>query len=228
MKKEIKLKFSVLVTAPPILPKILKYRKIMKDYDIDLIRPDFDFKECLSENQLLNILNNFDGIICGDDKLSKKVLEKTDRLKVISKWGTGIDSIDAKFAESHGIKVHRVTGVFADPVADSVLTYILLFSRKVLEKHNLVKNHSWHKVNSLTLREQKLGIIGVGHIGTAVVKRARSFGMKVYGYDIKNISHELVKDLEIEMTSLENLLKLSDFVSLNCELNTSSYHIIND
>ncbi len=221
------MKQRVLVSAPPILPHLDNYRGLFAKYNIEVLTPDFDLKECLSESDLHRLLKDVDGILCGDDKLSAEVLKKANKLKAISKWGTGIDSIDSVAAEQLGIKVRRVVGVFADPVADSVLTYMLLFSRKVVEKDKLVRAGDWYKVKSFTLREQSLGVIGVGHIGKAVVRRAAAFGMKIYCCDIKTVSQEFLAETGAQQVTLEELLAQADFVSLNCDLNKSSHHLIN-
>ena len=148
------------------------------------------------------------------------------KLKVISKWGTGIDSIDKDYAENHNIKVLRVKDIFSEPVSDTVLAYILLFSRKIMEKHYLVKNNKWSKIESHTLKEKSLGIIGLGHIGKLVAQKASALGMKLYGYDIKKISNNFVKETRITIVELNELLKKSDFVTIHCDLNESSFHII--
>ena len=85
----------------------------------------------------------------------------------------------------------------------------------------------WDKYVGFALHEKTLGIIGMGNIGKAVAKRARAFGMRVLGTDIKEIPADFVKENNIEVVSLEKLLQESDFVSLNCDLNPTSLHLIN-
>ena len=219
-------KYRVLITAPPILPKIMRYKNIFDQNSTEIIIPPFDVIESLNESQLISLLSEIDGILCGDDQITKNVLESAKRLKVISKWGTGIDSIDKINAEKLGIKVLRVKDVFSEPVSDTVLAYILLFSRKIIEKNNLVKNHEWKKTESYTLKEKSLGIIGVGHIGKTVGKKAYSLGMEVFGYDIREISTDSVRKTGIKMVPLYELLKHSDFITLHCDLNDTSFHLI--
>jgi len=90
-----------------------------------------------------------------------------------------------------------------------------------------MKNGKWEKLPGKSLSECALGVIGIGNIGKAVTRRAHSFGMKIYGTDIIEIDHAFVSEFGIEMTSLESLLANSDFVSVNCDLNPTSYHLIN-
>ena len=219
-------KYRCLVTAPPILPKIFNYKEKFDKNSVEIVVPPFKVIESLNEDQLIRSLKDIDGIICGDDMLNKQVLAQTKGLKVISKWGTGIDSIDKDFAISQGIKVLRVKDIFSEPVSDTVLAYILLFSRKIIEKHNLVKNNNWGKVESYTLKEMSLGVIGVGHIGRLVAKKASALGMNVYGYDANGISDVFVEKTGIKNVNLKSLLKNSDFITLHCDLNKSSFQMI--
>ena len=90
-----------------------------------------------------------------------------------------------------------------------------------------MKRGEWQKIPGKTLSECTLGIIGIGNIGKAVTRRAKAFGMKVLGTDIVEIDHVFVSESGIEMTNLETLLSNSDFVSVNCDLNPTSHHLIN-
>jgi len=149
------------------------------------------------------------------------------RLKVISKWGTGVDSINAEACSRYEIKLCRTPNAFTLPVADTVLGYILAFARHQPWMDREMKTGKWEKIPGKSLSECALGVIGVGNIGKAITRRARAFGMKVYGTDIVEIDHVFVTEAGIEMTSLESLLSNSDFVSVNCDLNPTSYHLIN-
>jgi D-3-phosphoglycerate dehydrogenase len=149
------------------------------------------------------------------------------RLKVISKWGTGIDSIDAEACSRYEIKIGRTPNAFTLPVADSVLGYILAFARRQPWMDRGMKSGQWEKIPGKALSECTLGVIGVGNIGKAVVRRAQVFGMKVFGNDIIDIDPVFLAETGLEMTSLESLLANSDFVSINCDLNQTSYHLIN-
>jgi D-3-phosphoglycerate dehydrogenase len=90
-----------------------------------------------------------------------------------------------------------------------------------------MKSGKWEKLPGRALSECTLGVIGLGHIGKAVTRRARAFGMKIYGTDIIEIDHVFVTESGIQMTDLKSLLSNSDFVSVNCDLNPTSYHLIN-
>ncbi len=218
---------TVLLSAPYMLPLLDRFRPVFEKYDIDLLLPEVH--ERLGEADLLKYAGQFDGAICGDDSYTARVLEAcAPRLKVISKWGTGIDSIDGESAARLGVKVCRTPNAFTLPVADTVLGYILAFARRQPWMDRAVKTGEWDKLPGRSLSECTLGVVGVGAIGKAVVRRARAFGMKILGNDIIEIEHVFIAETAVQMTTLESLLSNSDFVSLNCDLNPTSYHLINE
>jgi D-3-phosphoglycerate dehydrogenase / 2-oxoglutarate reductase len=220
------MKYTVLLTAPYMIPVVDRFRPIFEKYNIDLIIPDVH--ERMEAADLLNYAGQFDGAICGDDRYTLPVIEAcAPRLKVISKWGTGVDSINAEACFRYGIQLCRTPNAFTLPVADSVLSYILAFARRQPWMDREMKSGKWEKIPGKSLSECTLGVIGVGNIGKAVTRRARAFGMKIYGTDIIEIDPVFIAETGIEMTSLQSLLSSSDFVSVNCDLNTTSYHLIN-
>ncbi len=217
---------TILFSAPYMIPSLERFKSVFEKHRIELIVPEV--RERLEEADLLKYAGQFDGTICGDDCYTERVLEAcAPRLKIISKWGTGIDSIDSEAASRLGIKVARTLNAFTTPVADTVLGYLLAFVRRELWMDQAMKGGEWKKIPGKTLSECTLGVIGIGNIGKAVTRRARAFGMKVLGNDIIEVDHVFITETGIEMTNLERLLSNSDFVSVNCDLNPSSRHLIN-
>ncbi len=217
---------TVLLTAPYMIPLLDRFRPVFAKHGIDLIVPEV--RERMDENDLLRYAGQFDGAISGDDRYTARVLEAcAPRLKVISKWGTGIDSIDSAAAARLNIQVGRTPNAFTTPVSDTVLSYMLAFTRHGPWMDAAMKRGEWMKILGRTLSECTLGVVGIGNIGKAVVRRARAFGMKVLGTDIIEIDHVFISESGIQMTDLETLLSNSDFVSLNCDLNPTSHHLIN-
>ena len=217
---------TILFTAPYMIPFLDRFRPILGGYGLELIVPEV--RERMEEDELLKYAGQFDGAICGDDRYTLRVIEAcVPRLKVISKWGTGIDSIDAEACSRYGVKLGRTLNAFTTPVADSVLGYMLAFARRQPWMDKAMKSGAWDKIPGKALSECTLGIVGVGTIGKAVARRARAFGMKVLGNDIVAIDHVFLTETGVQMTKLESLLSESDFVSINCDLNPTSYHLMN-
>ena len=217
---------TLLLSAPYMLPVLDRFKPVFANAGIGLIVPDV--KERMEEADLMDYAGQFDGAICGDDPFTARVLEAcSPRLKVISKWGTGIDSIDSAAASRLGIKVMRTPNAFTTPVADSIMGYILAFARRQPWMDKEMKANKWEKLSGRALSECTLGVIGVGNIGKAVTRRARAFGMHIFGNDIIEIDHVFIAESGIEMTDLQFLLSNSDFIAITCDLNPTSRHLIN-
>lgn len=108
-------------------PVIDRFRPFFDEHGIELVVPPV--AERLSESELLEWITDIDGVIAGDDRFTERVLKEASRLKVISKWGTGIDSFDLDACRRLGIEVRNTPNAFSEPVADSVMGYILCFAR---------------------------------------------------------------------------------------------------
>lgn len=217
---------TVLMTAPYMIPFLDRFQPVFEKYGIELIVPAVE--ERMEEEDILKYAGQFDGTICGDDRYTSRAIEAcAPRLKVISKWGTGVDSINAEACSRFNVKLCRTPNAFTTPVADTVLGYMLAFARRQPWMDREMKSGKWEKIPGKSLSELTLGVIGVGSIGKAVTRRARAFGMKVLGTDIVDVDHVFVNESGIQMTSLDVLLAESDFVSVNCDLNPTSQHLIN-
>jgi D-3-phosphoglycerate dehydrogenase len=221
-------KTTVLFTAPYMFPFFDRFRPVFEHYGIEILIPGV-VEERVEASELLKYAGKIDGTICGDDRYTQKVLEAcAPRLKVISKWGTGVDSIDQETCSRLGIKVGRTINAFTNPVADSVLGYMLAFARRQPWMDRTMKTGVWDKIPGKTLAECTLGIVGVGRIGQAVLRRASAFGMKLLGNDIIEVDPHFVSEYRVELVDLSELLARSDFVSFNVDLNPTSFHLMNE
>jgi D-3-phosphoglycerate dehydrogenase len=217
---------KVLLSAPYMIPFQGRFVPILESFGLKVIVAEVH--ERLSEAEILAYAGQFDGVICGDDRFTKEVIKAClPRLKVISKWGTGIDSIDKEYANAVGVMVGNTPNAFTLPVSDSVLGYILSFARSLPWMDTAMKAGQWEKIPGRSLSETTLGVIGVGNVGKAVIRRARGFGMKLLGNDIRTIEPDFILEQGLTMVSLDELLSQADFVSINCDLNPTSYHLIN-
>jgi D-3-phosphoglycerate dehydrogenase len=218
--------YKVLLSAPYMLPSVERFKPVFDHYQIELIVPDVH--ERMEEADLLPYAGQIDGAVCGDDRYTPRVLEAfAPRLKVISKWGTGIDSIHVETAARLGVRVCRTPNAFTIPVSDTVMGYMLAFARRQPWMDRAVKSGEWLKIPGRALSECTLGIIGIGNIGKMLCKKAAAFDMKVLGNDIIDIDPEFTRKYDVEMIPLPDLLARADFVSIHCDLNPTSRHLIN-
>jgi len=218
--------WRVLVSAPYLQPVLDEYQQIFVDNDVELVVPSV--RERLSEEELLQWIRDVDGVICGDDRFTERVLRAATKLKVISKWGSGVDSIDREVAHRLGIAIYNTPNAFTEPVADTVMGYIVSFARQLPWMDRDIREGVWHKRPCVSLHECTLGVIGVGNIGKAILRRAIAFGMRILGNDIKEISLDFIGETGLNVETKDDLLRHADFVSLNCDLNPTSFHLIGE
>ena len=216
--------WKVLVSAPYAMPVISRYRDELGAAGCEVLVASVC--ERLEEVDLLPLVGDIDGIICGDDHITSLVLDAAPKLRVISKWGTGIDSIDSVAAARRGVAVWNTPNAFSEPVADSVIGYMLLFARQFERLTADMRAGIWSKPQLTSLSECTLGVIGVGNCGRAVVRRAVAFGMRVLGHDVRPIPEEVMCSGNLSSVSLEQLLEESDYVTLHTDLNPTSFHLI--
>jgi len=216
--------FNVLITCPHLQKTIDTYRNRLTEKGIVLEVPSV--KQQMGESELLEIIDQFDGVIAGDDPFTARVLEKGKRLKIVAKWGIGIDSIDLEAAKQLGIPVVNTPGVFPDEVADVALGYIILLARHLHKLDWSVRSGGWVQVPGTTLRGNTLGVIGVCSIGQAVAKRGLAVGMSLVGHDVCPICQDFLDETGMSQVDLETLLNTADFIVLCCNLTPENEHML--
>lgn len=218
------MKWKVMISAPYLKIDIDRFRPWFDEHDMEIYVTEPI--ERMEETDLLPIIGEYDGVVCGDDRFTEAVYQKASRLKVISKWGTGIDSIHKEIAEKYGVRVYNTPDAFSHPVSDTVMAFMLAFTRNLIQHDSLMKDGGWEKIKGKTLSEQTLGIIGCGNVGSRLAKKADAFGMRILACDPKEIPKAIQEEYHIEQTDLNTLLMESDFVSMNCDLNETSHHLL--
>lgn len=216
-------KYKILISWPLVNVEIKKLNKnIKKNFFFDYKYP----KQFLSENEIIKIIHKYDGIICGDDQISKKVLLKAKKLKVISKWGTGLDSIDVSFANKLGIRVYNSPGAFTESVSQLALGMIIALNRQMLITNDEIKKGNWPKLSGFNLNSLNFGILGLGKIGLETARLLSIFRGKIYGYDIRKIDCIKLSNSNIFQVSKNFLLKNSNVIICCTDLNKSSFRLI--
>lgn len=214
----------VLVTAPRAISALDRYRAELGATGFEV--RSWTAVERLAEHELLPLVSDVDALICGDDRVTAAVLDAAPRLRVIAKWGTGIDSIDRDAARRRSILVCNTPGAFSEPVADSVIGYLLLFARRLDQMTDDMRHGRWQRLPLRSLSECTLGIIGFGDIGRAVARRAVAFGMRILAAGLEPPPPALARSLGVTMTSIDTLLVESDFVTLHADMRPENQHLM--
>jgi len=180
-----------------------------------------------NEDNLVSFLSGCEGAIVSGERLSKNVIDQLPNLRVVSKFGVGIDSINVKYLQKKGIHFHWKPGINANSVAELALSYIILMTREAQMLNRDLINGNWSKVkNSKELSELVIGIVGFGEIGKRLAKYLMFHQTKILVYDpyIQKLESEFDS---INFVSLEELLSNSDAVSLHIPLTKETENLIN-
>ncbi|MCF7890583.1 phosphoglycerate dehydrogenase [Candidatus Bipolaricaulota bacterium] len=179
--------------------------------------------ELMTEKEMVDYVKNRDikGIIVGLDPLTEEVFENANSLEIVAKYGTGLDNIDIEAAGREGITVTYTPGTNTQSVADLTMGLLTGVARWIPYHDRSLRKGRLNRNQGQEIWNKSLGIVGLGRIGVAVVRRARGFNMDTYYYDLTRRELEETA-LDIDYLNFEDLLTRSDFVSLHCPLTEST------
>lgn len=182
----------------------------------------------LTESEMLELAGEFDGFICGDDAITKAVIDKSlPRLQWISKYGIGIDKIDKAYATEQGLPIGFCPGVNHTTVAEHTFGLLFGLTKKIFEVGMESRQGNWTRLTGSEILGKQLGIIGMGRIGKAVIERAAAFGAKCSAFDVY-WDEDFAKKYDVKRCdSIDQLLFESDIVSLHCFLDATTENLIN-
>ncbi|MGQ9637375.1 MAG: phosphoglycerate dehydrogenase [Thermodesulfobacteriota bacterium] len=213
-------KIKILI-SDPLSPKGMEILEKAKNIQ-------FDYKPGLSQEELKKILPDYDAIIIrSETKLKKELIDGCQRLKVIGRAGIGLDNVDLAAATKKGIVVMNTPMENAIAAAEHTIAMMMAISRKIPQANASMKSGKWEKRRfiGVELYNKILGIIGIGVIGTIVADRARGLKMRVIGYD-PYLSKEVAEKKGVELVSLDELLRRSDFITIHTPLTEETRNLI--
>ncbi len=182
----------------------------------------------LNEADTLALVGEIDGYICGDDAITHRVLEKArPRLKVLSKYGIGLDKIEVKSATEFGIPVLFTPGVNHTTVAEHAFLLLLALEKNLLFHTDSTRAGGWKRQTGHELLDKTIGIVGLGRIGQEVAIRARAFGMKVVAFG-HHFDEAFARQHGVRRAAtLDELWAVADYVSLHTKLTSATHGLIN-
>jgi len=203
----------------PILNKILQDNGLKVTYEPEI-----------SPEQIKETIGQYDIVIVRSrTKLTKELIEKADKCKIIARVGVGLDNIDSEAAKAKNIRVINAVEGAITAVAELVLGLMLGLARQIPRGDRGIRNDEWLKkeLKGTELQGKYLGIIGLGNIGKRLGKLAKGLNMNIIGYDVIPIDPEFSKEVGLMKADLDTLLQSSDYVSIHVPLLDSTYHMIN-
>lgn len=218
---------TVLVSNVMMLKEKDRFDKSIRDFGYEPIWAPAE--QFLSEEQCLSLVGDVDGWLAGDDRITEKVLKAgLPRLKVIAKWGTGIDSIDLEAAKRLGVSVKNSPAAFANAVAEVAIHYMLSLRRHLVAIDRAVRTGRWPKPQGLELSGATLGMIGFGAIGQRIAELATVFGMNVVFFDPYQSESKTVGGKQAQRVGLGAIATDSDIICLACSYNAENHHIVGE
>ena len=200
---------------------------------VDLLRnnglePIFNpYGRKLKENEILDLMNEVIGIIAGTEKITEKIISDNPKLKVISRYGIGLDNINLKTAKEKNIIIYNTPNSPTNAVAELTLALILNLLRKITIVDKNIKEKTWKPDIGFQLMKKTVGIIGLGKIGKKLVELLIPFDVKILACDV-NPDKELGNEYDINFVELNELLKYSDIVTLHIPTTEQTKNIIGE
>ena len=185
------------------------------------------FDRTMTEDELIERIKGASALVAGSDKVTKRVLEAgSPTLKIVAKQGVGYNTIDIEAAKELGIAVTITPGANSKSVADLTMGLILNAARNISGMDRAIRNNEWYRYTGCELNNKIIGIVGMGHIGGEVAKRAYAFGMRILAYDIYP-RQDFIEKYNVTYVSLEKLFKQSDVITLHAPAIKATENMIN-
>jgi D-3-phosphoglycerate dehydrogenase len=181
----------------------------------------------LSEQQMLDLVGDFDAFLCGDDAITRRVLEKASpKLKIIAKYGIGVDKIDVAAATEMGMPVCFTPGVNHTTVAEHCFALMLALFRSLVDECNYVRAGKWKRLTGHEIMGKTIGIVGLGRIGKEMVIRAKAFGLNVIGNDLYWPAEFAAEHGVERAETFDAIFEKADIISLHTNLTAETRNLI--
>jgi len=233
--------YKILVTCPPMIKQIKNYNNLFEKNNLEYFCPNFT--QVMTEDELIDILPEYDGWIIGDDPATKKVFSAAvnGKLKAAVKWGVGVDNVDFNACKDLNIPITNVPNVFGEEVSDIAIGYLISLSRKIHVIDSETKKGNWIKPCGNSLTNKKVCLIGFGDIGRSTARKLLAFNLdvnvsdpgfeKVNGKILCKYNSDILipKELnKVNITNLKDAVSNCDFIIVTCALNKFTHHLVNE
>lgn len=198
--------------------------KILEDNGLKI-----SYEPKISPQEIVEKISNYNIVIVRSrTTITKEMIDKAEKCKIIARVGVGLDNVDQEAAKARNIRVINAVEGAMNAVAELVLGLMLSLARQTARGDRAIRNGQWLKseLKGTELKGKYLGIIGIGNIGKRLGRLARALNMNIIGYDVIPIDEEFSKEVGLMKADLDTLLQSSDYVSIHVPLLDSTYHLI--
>jgi len=233
---------KILLTCPPMIRLLPRLQEDIDKNNIKINVPDFT--AVMSEDDLCQIIGDYDGWIIGDDPCTERVIAAgvKGKLKALVKWGVGVDNVDFEACAKYNIPVTNTPGMFGEEVSDIAINYLLTLTRHTHVINKKVREGVWYKPAGRTLSGRKVALVGFGDIGRCVARKCLAFNLNVFVSD-PGFYHDLVGKIKCKYNqklvipdniqnvkicnNLQEAVSNSDYIIVTCSLNKYTRGMIN-
>jgi D-3-phosphoglycerate dehydrogenase len=217
--------FKVLITPRSFEHIKDKFLELLKDAEIEVVMNPYG--RVIKEDEMVELVKDMDGIIVGIDPITKRVIYNASKLKVISKYGVGVDNIDLESAKERNIVVTNTPNANSNAVAELTVGLIISVLRNIPLSDRRVREKKWDRFIGYELYGKTLGVIGTGSIGKRVIKLLRGFDLNILCYD-KFPDYEWAEKENVKYVNFDELLKRSDIITIHIPLTEETRHLISE
>jgi D-3-phosphoglycerate dehydrogenase len=217
--------FKVLITPRSFEHIKDKFLELLKDAEIEVVMNPYG--RVIKEDEMMELVKDMDGIIVGIDLITKRVIDNASKLKVISKYGVGVDNIDLESAKERNIVVTNTPNANSNAVAELTVGLIISVLRNIPLSDRRVREKKWDRFIGYELYGKTLGVIGTGSIGKRVIKLLRGFDLNILCYD-KFPDYEWAEKENVKYVNFDELLKRSDIITIHIPLTEETRHLISE
>lgn len=203
---------KVLITSNSFSSFSDEPKKLLLDNGFEIVKNPYG--RVMNEDELKKAAEDVDAIILSTDKLTKKVIDNAKKLKIVARYGIGLDNVDVDYLKEKNIALTTAAGCNSSAVADYTIGLMINVSRRISLLNNFSQKGLWEKRTGTDLWRSKVGVIGLGSIGKGVVQRLKGFECEIYGYD-KYFDNKFCEDNKVIKTDAETIYKKCDFITLH-------------
>jgi len=215
--------FQIAVTPPAFCKSKLLCRNLKEHF------PQTSFNEkgrYLTSTELVDFLNNKDAAIIGRDSIGSKELNLLPQLRMISKYGVGLDNIDQTALQHHNVHLGWTPGVNKQSVAELTICFMLGMFHNIFSTGNDLKKGIWRKEGGQEISEKQIGVVGCGNVGKEVIRMLNPFKTQIIVNDILDVS-DFCNEQNIRVASFEEVLESSDLITIHVPLTKLTRNLIN-